>query len=760
VDFFTSTAGVFVLGLVCLLALERFSPWRRELTPVRHRWLSNIGLMLIGGIAAGILFSHDLNAIAADLPGGPLRDAGLPLWFESLLVILLLDGWRYWEHRIFHEVPLLWRTHLTHHSDTHIDVTTAERHHPLEVVLVTGTGMLLLFAVGYSAEALGVYFFIASLSALYTHASIRLPPALDRALRSVLVTPAVHAVHHSSEARETNSNYGTLLTVWDRLFGTYVSPDKARLPHFGLEYFHRDEDTALGPVLLQPFEYRQQAGFYPAREAALAAAPAPASTPLPAQWRRAIALLTLCSAACAAILWPVVVSLAQVWGTGDTYQYAWLILPTVLYACLWHHRQRLLALTPQPDYAGLLFVLPGLALWSAAWLVDIQLGQHLALVLLLQGIVLSVLGRQVYAALFPALALLFMMVPCGDLLQGPLRQLTVHWIEWFARAVGADYSIEGYVAWVNGQRYVVVDACSGLTFVLMGGFLGYSFGLLLYTRLWRVLALGALGALLGVFTNALRVWLILGVDLARGSQIDMAGHADLQWLALAVCMGLLFCLALRARPQLEALPAAETGTTRAGAGAPLLASIAIATTVAGLQLATAGPREGDAALEVIAAMYPGSTLAEVAASSDRALRIPYSDHFEAVLVAPDEERGRVQEMRFYPRDMTTWRHAATYNYRDCAGEQCVDFVHRVFNRKGSDQERHAVYAWFVGAQVTSSRLDFRFSNGLNRLRDRPRPAGALGFRVLGEMPRGSELAAAFLEIHRRAHGEQQVAGAL
>src|SRR5206468_13006037 len=143
---------------------------------------------------------------------------------QLLLTFLLLDLWRYWEHRLFHRVSLLWHIHLVHHSDTQIDVTTSERHHPFEVLISAATLLALIGALGLPAPALGLYLVIATVVALYSHANVRIPLFIDRWLNRLIITAPVHAVHHSDLQHETNSNYGSVLTIWDRLFGTYVNP--------------------------------------------------------------------------------------------------------------------------------------------------------------------------------------------------------------------------------------------------------------------------------------------------------------------------------------------------------------------------------------------------------------------------------------------------------------------------------------------------------------------------------------------------------
>jgi sterol desaturase/sphingolipid hydroxylase (fatty acid hydroxylase superfamily) len=217
-------------GLILLL-LERLPRHRNSAASIQHRWVANIGLVLLGGLLVALLFRDGATQVANKFDSGLFRVAELPIAVEVALVFLLLDCWRYWEHRAMHEIWPLWRVHLVHHSDTGFDVTTSQRHHPFEPVITTFLVLLLIIALGFSATSLGVYLLVASVSAVYTHTSLTLPDNIDRQLRRWLVTPSVHAVHHSAHQPETDSNYGAVLTIWDRLFGTYLDPEQAaRLP--------------------------------------------------------------------------------------------------------------------------------------------------------------------------------------------------------------------------------------------------------------------------------------------------------------------------------------------------------------------------------------------------------------------------------------------------------------------------------------------------------------------------------------------------
>lgn len=229
---------VFFSTVVLLVLLERVRAFQRQPVQLARRWTSNIGLFLIGSVVTSLVIPVSIYTFAQNQPPGLLARLGLPFVAQLLLTFLLLDFWRYWEHRLFHRVPVLWRLHLVHHSDTQIDVTSSERHHPFEFLLGTAVMLALIAALGLPAQAVGLYLLTATVIALYSHANLRLPASLNRRLNWLIVTPGVHAVHHSDLQAQTDSNYGTVLTLWDRLFGSYVDPANAKIPHFGLGYFH------------------------------------------------------------------------------------------------------------------------------------------------------------------------------------------------------------------------------------------------------------------------------------------------------------------------------------------------------------------------------------------------------------------------------------------------------------------------------------------------------------------------------------------
>jgi exosortase/archaeosortase family protein len=141
--------------------------------------------------------------------------------------------------------------------------------------------------------------------------------------------------------------------------------------------------------------------------------------------------------------------------------------------------------------------------------------------------------------------LLFLMIPCGDIVQPLLRDMTLKCLEWFAILGGLPHSVDGYHITFGEHEYEVLSACSGLGLFTLAGFLGYSFGLMLYHSLPRVLAMAALGAMLGILANCLRVCLIVTLDLLSGTQMELADHKGIQWLVTLLLLGGLLVLVAR-----------------------------------------------------------------------------------------------------------------------------------------------------------------------------------------------------------------------
>src|SRR5262249_29775306 len=224
-------------------------------------------------------------ALAAQQRGwGWLNRTTMPDELAVLLAVVVLDFAIYLQHVLFHAVPVLWRLHRVHHADLDVDVTTGIRFHPLEILLSLGIKMGVVVALGAPPVAVVVFEVLLNATSLFNHGNVRLPGWLDRLLRLVLVTPEMHRVHHSSDPRETNSNFGFNLPWWDLLLGTYRAQPKAGHEGMGigLEEF-RDERVAdrLDGMLALPFVGRE--GDYPINRRGKDQSPARSGVARPAE---------------------------------------------------------------------------------------------------------------------------------------------------------------------------------------------------------------------------------------------------------------------------------------------------------------------------------------------------------------------------------------------------------------------------------------------------------------------------------------------
>lgn len=218
--------GVMLLALLLLaiMAAEVVLPLHRQPAGGRGRLVTNFGL---GAINAVLLLGVPLGTIAAagwaaQHGVGLLNRLPLGWWPAAVLTVATRSLMQYGLHRLSHAVPWLWRIHRIHHADTAIDLATGFRNHPLELAVVLPPLCVAAAALGWRADALTGFEIVAALFSLCSHANVHLPDAVDRLLRLVLVTPAMHHVHHAADRRWTDSNYGDVFSGWDRLFGTYT----------------------------------------------------------------------------------------------------------------------------------------------------------------------------------------------------------------------------------------------------------------------------------------------------------------------------------------------------------------------------------------------------------------------------------------------------------------------------------------------------------------------------------------------------------
>lgn len=249
----------FFVGILLLMAVwEIAAPRRPQRYRRMRRWPHNLLLVIVDTLAVRLLFPLlpvGAALVAAERGWGLFNWLALPMWFESSLSVLALDFIIYFQHRLFHAVPWLWRLHRMHHADLEFDVTTGLRFHPLEILLSMGIKLAAVVALGPPALAVLIFEVALNATSMFNHGNVGMPGWLDRYVRLVVVTPEMHRVHHSIVRRETNSNFGFNFPWWDRLLGTYCAqPEAGHLNMtIGIEEFRETSELRLDRMLLQPF---------------------------------------------------------------------------------------------------------------------------------------------------------------------------------------------------------------------------------------------------------------------------------------------------------------------------------------------------------------------------------------------------------------------------------------------------------------------------------------------------------------------------
>jgi len=233
----------FFFGIFAVMALWEVLAPRRALTVSKAvRWANNIGLVFLNTAIVRLVFplaAVGLAAFAAEHGWGLLNYFTVPFALAVLISVVALDFIIYLQHVLVHAVPALWRLHRVHHADLDFDVTTGARFHPIEILLSMLIKFSAIVVIGPPVVAVVIFEVVLSSMAMFNHSNVRLPLGLDRVIRLFIVTPDMHRVHHSTEDNETNSNYGFNLSIWDRLFGTYIDQPRGghQAMHIGIHGF-------------------------------------------------------------------------------------------------------------------------------------------------------------------------------------------------------------------------------------------------------------------------------------------------------------------------------------------------------------------------------------------------------------------------------------------------------------------------------------------------------------------------------------------
>ncbi|CAH1207586.1 Fatty acid hydroxylase family protein [Candidatus Nitrotoga sp. BS] len=251
--------GTVFGGVALVMLIESMSPLRAESKAPLMRWVSNLALSVVGYIIlfsiAPLLFILIARTLGLENTG-LLHHFGIGYIPSFILTLLCLEFVGYWLHRASHAVPVLWRIHAVHHSDVEIDATTSLRHHPLEHVISTLVFLPVMIALGSDPLVLLSYNVLHAAVSAFNHGNFSLGQSADRILRLFIVTPDFHRVHHSSEQRYTDSNYASILPIFDYLFRSttkFTAEQHTTMP-LGLTYFRERKYSRLDQLLLMPFQ--------------------------------------------------------------------------------------------------------------------------------------------------------------------------------------------------------------------------------------------------------------------------------------------------------------------------------------------------------------------------------------------------------------------------------------------------------------------------------------------------------------------------
>lgn len=243
------------IALVVIFVLEGIVPHYRGRTSRLRHALPHILTALLNGLLTRFVLAGMTIRVIDWAEGNAL---GLTHWFSfslytgTVIVFVLFDIWMYFWHWLNHRVGFFWRFHRAHHADIEMDTTTALRFHPGELILSTFIRMPVFVLLGMSFGQLVFFEALLNLSTLFHHSNLAVPERWDRLLRMAIVTPNMHRVHHSVKVLETNSNYTSLLSVWDRLYQSFRSREDTRLITIGLPQFREAKWQQLWGFLITP----------------------------------------------------------------------------------------------------------------------------------------------------------------------------------------------------------------------------------------------------------------------------------------------------------------------------------------------------------------------------------------------------------------------------------------------------------------------------------------------------------------------------
>lgn len=419
----------------------------------------------------------------------------------------------------------------------------------------------------------------------------------------------------------------------------------------------------------------------------------------------------------------------SVWNRSETYSMGWVVLPTLGYL-LWHSRERISVRQPVGSIFGVMLAVLFSIAWLAADLMNIAEGRQLALIAILWAVVLAAVGWNAFVVLIPFLALLVFLVPSGGFLLAPLKHITVGFIGILGAIPGMPIATEGFAVYVDSQRYVVIDDCAGLPYLLLGLFLGLTLALLNFRTWWKIALLVVVGGALAILANGLRVVSIVAYDYLTGSELDFEGHVYFGWIANGIGFLVLFLLFSRLAPEREtplwqAVPPGDRVRTSRAVGLLVLALLpvtvvpTVATAVAnvaippvrvGLPSGLVGWQQQPGTSD----WQPGSHHA--AAVDSLAHYAKQGERLTVFMAQAVSHKGKVSGGGIDLVGGDRWMRSRQETRSVCPDERCLDVIHLTLVLRDSTRVRHVYTLYALGSESTVSPLLLRLGRAWARLR--------------------------------------------
>jgi len=254
---------IFISVFILMLILEALIPRHPKVDSKLRRLGIHLGLSGVNTILLKLVFGAAAVGAAKtiEIKGwGLFNNLEWNHGLEFFLTVVFLDFAIYFQHVLVHKIPFFWRFHVVHHSDLDLDASSGLRFHPVEILASMLYKIGIIFLLGPAPIAVLVFEAVLNGMALFTHSNIALPEKADYFFKKLIVTPDMHRIHHSVEVRETNSNYGFNLSIWDRIFGTYKEQALKAQPEIdiGINAFRSPDELTFYNLLIMPKKYREQ----------------------------------------------------------------------------------------------------------------------------------------------------------------------------------------------------------------------------------------------------------------------------------------------------------------------------------------------------------------------------------------------------------------------------------------------------------------------------------------------------------------------